>query len=157
MSPDSFSVLLDSHRAQPFMHEAGLVYIIRHDATGREYVGCTRYDLDTRWRSHLSGRSSSAPLPDAIRQFGAAAFSQHEVAWFPCVQDAFSFENATMRERDTFWPAGFNRRAGRPRLAAIMTQPFPNAHGTIAPEPCAAGARAEPRARNLSHRLNGGE
>lgn len=154
MSPDSFSVLLDSHRAQPFMHEAGLVYIIRHDATGREYVGCTRYDLDTRWRSHLSGRSSSAPLPDAIRQFGAAAFSQHEVAWFPCVQDAFSFENATMRERDTFWPAGFNRRAGRPRLEAFMR----NARITAAPGLMrAAGAMAEPRARNLLHRLNGGE
>ncbi|MCO6062267.1 GIY-YIG nuclease family protein, partial [Pseudomonas sp. MOB-449] len=60
-------------------HANGIIYLVRHRGSGKQYVGLTTQTLERRWEYHLqqarAGHIKGAEsLHAAIREFGADAF-----------------------------------------------------------------------------------
>lgn len=96
----------------------GLIYVVTHRATGRQYVGQTKeLSAQHRWQKHIDELSkpstkSLRPLIKAIEQFGPDAFSCEPI------DDASSL--AELNEKERYWintlgtlkPNGFNATRG---------------------------------------------
>jgi len=71
--------------------EACSVYVITHVASGRQYVGITRFAVKERWKAHCYGafvRQCIYPLHSAMREFGEDAFSVE------CIYDNLTWNQA---------------------------------------------------------------
>ncbi len=96
----------------------GLIYVVTHKASGRQYVGQTKErTVRDRWNKHIeevtkTSRKSRRPLIEAIRKYGPSAFT------FRKVDDAASLAELNEKERHwinklgTLVPRGFNRSRG---------------------------------------------
>jgi len=94
----------------------GFIYLIRHRASGRQYVGQTLLPVRKRWEEHI--RSSEAADPQgphlrcAIRKHGRKAFSVEEIDQTLSFHDANSKERHWIKKLKTLYPAGFNMTRG---------------------------------------------
>jgi group I intron endonuclease len=96
----------------------GLIYVVTHKASGRQYVGQTKErTVRDRWKKHIeevtkTSRKSRRPLIEAIRKYGPGAFT------FKKIDDAASLAELNEKERHwinklgTLIPRGFNRTRG---------------------------------------------
>jgi group I intron endonuclease len=96
----------------------GLIYVITHIQTGRQYVGQTKeLCVGDRWSLHLEeankkSRKSKRPITRAILEYGADAFK------YTAIDDACS--HAELNAKEVFWikqlntrvPHGFNATRG---------------------------------------------
>lgn len=95
----------------------GRVYKVTHLATGRSYVGITRSNIKKRWLEHLEKANSSKTVPsgslqEAIREFGADAFSVEEIATAHSESELCNAERRSIDEFKTLRPCGYNLTRG---------------------------------------------
>lgn len=92
-----------------------VVYLIRNEVTGLEYVGATEVGLDGRMAKHFYAAFSdeqSHPLYAAMREHGMAAFTYRVLAECGDRHELYARERAEIAERKTLWPGGYNQMAG---------------------------------------------
>lgn len=93
----------------------GFVYLIRHRASGRGYVGVSRTTLDLRWDAHCrqARMGSTKRFHLAIRRHGEDAFTR-EILRDGIKDDALlaDIERSLIAELGTLWPRGFNANRG---------------------------------------------
>jgi group I intron endonuclease len=130
------------------------IYVLRHTATGREYIGKTVEPLSHRLSGHKSRakRGESYPLHEAIRADGIEAFTMELLAVATSHEELWRLERAFIAERNTLHPHGFNLvRGGRGNYgwkmpdetrqkiaAARIGQPSSNKGRQMSPAQCAA-------------------
>ena len=127
---------LELARHKEFMTQYGLIYVITHTASGKQYVGQTHYisSLDRwygcngRWRAHLSDAGvvkleKGIQLPDdfkggtcrylnfALRKYGSNAFCLEELLSTPTEYLTF-YEDKFIRDFNTLAPNGYNLTTG---------------------------------------------
>lgn len=94
----------------------GFIYLIRHRASGRQYVGQTLLPVPKRWAEHVRSSEEADPegphLRCAIRKHGRKAFSVKEIDQTLSFHDANSKERHWIRKLRTLHPAGFNMTRG---------------------------------------------
>lgn len=94
-----------------------ILYLIRHIASGREYVGSTVRTASQRWRDHLSAcftKGVRSPLYSEMREFGRTAFELIEIERCADYEALMDRERQVILERNTLYPNGYNQvRGGR--------------------------------------------
>jgi hypothetical protein len=95
----------------------GYIYVITHDASGKQYVGQTRTTVERRWQGHVqsalkAGQTRDRALSVAIREHGPAAFSIRKVAEVANLQIANDLERQWIDKLATRSPNGFNATRG---------------------------------------------
>src|SRR3990167_7979837 len=92
------------------------IYVIRHKASGREYVGKTVEPLSHRLSGHRSRatRGSRSPLHHAMQADGVDAFEMELLATATSHDELWALEKQFIEERNTVYPNGYNLvRGGR--------------------------------------------
>lgn len=95
----------------------GRVYKVTHIATGKAYVGVTRSNIKKRWLEHVEKANSSKKVPagslqEAIREFGADAFSVEAIATAHSLSELCDAERRSINEFKTLRPYGYNLTRG---------------------------------------------
>jgi group I intron endonuclease len=129
-----------------------VIYVITHVASGRKYVGYTRYTAPRRYRGHVKAAKAGEDtyIARAIRLYGASAFK---------IEVLEQCEEALLNEREIFWiqklgtvkPHGFNLTeggGGMLRPSESTRQKMRDAHlgkvrGPLSEEHKAAVSRAQ--------------
>lgn len=94
------------------------LYVIRHKASKKEYVGITTTSLPTRWSQHKSvarRHVGKQLIHQAIRDEGVEAFEMELLGQAETLEELWAMEERAVRERKTMSPDGYNRAGGRPR------------------------------------------
>lgn len=87
----------------------GVVYIIKNNVNGKQYVGSTLRSFEQRLREHRLANTNS-PLHTAINKYGWENFS-HEVVFTSDDIDALrKREGFEMGNRNTFGEDGYNKK-----------------------------------------------
>lgn len=90
----------------------GVIYIITNNCNGKQYIGQTRDDPQTRWERHLwGGDNDDYPLYRAMRKYGKSNFS------FKIIEE---IDNKLLDAREIYWikkkntyvPNGYNCTRG---------------------------------------------
>jgi group I intron endonuclease len=97
-----------------------VIYVITHDATGKQYVGQTRKTLWTRWRTHRNAAECALDQTYKTRTNIARAMRLHGVAAFSLAVLEAVGEVAELDAREAHWiatlgtmqPKGYNLCAG---------------------------------------------
>ncbi|MFC4733916.1 GIY-YIG nuclease family protein [Salipiger abyssi] len=114
----------------------GIIYAVRHGASGKAYVGLTVQTLERRWEFHCyqATRGSITGLDSlhaAIREHGPDAFSMVELDRGAAKKDLEDKERRWIRKLGTLAPNGFNLHAGgvsggRNKVPQVVDgKPFP--------------------------------
>jgi group I intron endonuclease len=90
---------------------SAIVYVIRHLATKREYVGTTVHH-ERRWREHLMHVDPNSHIQRSIRKYGRDSFSFEVLSEHDDQLAARAAEIETIRSRGSRWPNGFNHTDG---------------------------------------------
>jgi hypothetical protein len=95
----------------------GIIYLVTHVASGKQYVGLTVMFLKDRWSKHLDDArnkriQSEVSLHEAIRQHGADTFSIEQVDSGECKLGLEKKEREWIRRLNTLSPNGFNISPG---------------------------------------------
>lgn len=112
MTPeDAFSVVPNPGYAN------GVIYLIEHQPTGRQYVGLTIVSEEKRWRQHVeqaqAGHIKSLDsLHAAIRTYGQEEFTISVIDQGTTKQDLERKERHWIKALGTMVPNGFNISAG---------------------------------------------
>lgn len=98
-------------------YASGLIYLVTHIASGKQYVGLTIQTLERRWTYHLqqarAGHIKGADsLHAAIREFGAEAFSVIQIDAGTTKIDLEKKERLWIGRKGTSLPTGYNIAAG---------------------------------------------
>jgi len=90
------------------------IYVIRHKASGREYIGKTVRSLTHRWACHRydAQLGSSSMLYRAMRKYGVEAFAMELLAVATSSHELNDLEQRFIVERQTRVPHGFNITEG---------------------------------------------
>lgn len=93
------------------------IYVIRHKASGREYIGKTVRSLSQRWACHRSSAKHGEPsaLYNAMRAEGVEAFEMELLATAASDVELDALEKRFIIERHTRTPHGYNICAGGQR------------------------------------------
>jgi group I intron endonuclease len=99
------------------MGTTGIIYVITHRASGKQYVGLTVTTLEKRWSDHISaaqsnGKLGQTPIRTAIRTYGAEAFDIQIVDHGTQGVDLQEKERAWIDKLGTLEPHGYNVRKG---------------------------------------------
>lgn len=95
----------------------GIVYLVTHVVSGMQYVGITIQSLERRWCYHLEQAKaghikSEASLHEAIRQYGADAFSIEQIDSGESKSSLEIKEREWIKNLNTLRPNGFNISTG---------------------------------------------
>lgn len=96
----------------------GLIYVVTHRATGRQYVGQTKeLSAQHRWQKHIDELSkpstkSLRPLIKAIQDFGPDAFSCESIDNASSLAELNEKERYWIHKLGTLRPNGFNATRG---------------------------------------------
>ncbi|WP_349569329.1 GIY-YIG nuclease family protein [Azotobacter salinestris] len=95
----------------------GVVYLVTHKQTGKQYVGITIQSIERRWKGHIdnSARSdikSEQSLHAAIRKFGPESFTIEIIDHGSMNKDLEAKERAWIKKLNTLTPNGFNISTG---------------------------------------------
>lgn len=95
----------------------GIIYRVTHIASSKSYVGLTVQTLQQRWRNHLEqaqsgGVRNEVSLHQAIRDFGAEAFSIEQIDSGTTKGTLEAKERLWIEKLGTLAPAGFNIAGG---------------------------------------------
>lgn len=95
------------------------VYLLTCSASGKRYVGITRFTPRRRWRRHVARalankkRNGDCPaLHRAIRAYGEDAFTQEVICVALTWEGACDAERTLIAELGTKWPGGYNLTDG---------------------------------------------
>lgn len=93
------------------------IYCHTHIESGRRYIGLTKQTWQKRWKNHVYAAKSSKGgkwhFPNAIRKYGAAAFSHEVLEVCGTLEEANSAEERWIEYFDTRNPEkGFNLTKG---------------------------------------------
>lgn len=89
------------------------IYLLTNLKTGLKYVGSTTKSAAVRWQRHIArSRESAAALPQAILEFGEAAFSVSVLNEATNKKAADYLERFWIRELQTLYPFGYNEQEG---------------------------------------------
>jgi group I intron endonuclease len=96
---------------------AGLIYLVTHVESGKQYVGLTIQTLDRRWTYHLEQSRAGLikgtdSLHAAIRKHGADAFTMVQIDNGTTKVDLEQKERHWIKVRGTLLPAGYNISTG---------------------------------------------
>jgi group I intron endonuclease len=99
------------------MGTTGIIYVITHRASGKQYVGLTVTTPEKRWSDHISaaqsnGKLGQTPIRTAIRTYGAEAFDIQIVDHGTQGVDLQEKERAWIDKLGTLEPHGYNVRKG---------------------------------------------
>lgn len=85
------------------------LYKITHRDSGRAYVGMTKWNVDQRWKLHVSAAQLAASvMGQAILEYGEEAFSREELEFVGEKSEAIERERALILFHETLSPGGFN-------------------------------------------------
>lgn len=95
----------------------GVIYLITHKASRKQYVGLTVQNIERRWKNHQeqaynSSIASTESLHAAIREFGADAFSVEEIDKGSIKIDLKGKEKDWIKKLNTLAPNGYNISTG---------------------------------------------
>lgn len=98
-------------------YASGIIYLVRHRDSGKQYIGLTIQTLERRWEYHLqqarAGHIKGAEsLHAAIREFGVDAFEVTQIDTGTTKKDLERKEREMIRHYNTLAPHGFNISAG---------------------------------------------
>jgi GIY-YIG catalytic domain len=125
-----------------------IVYVIINIAVGKRYVGQTTKTLEFCWQGHLAqartGRRDM-PLLDAIREYGAAAFTKETAQVCSSQYEMNYAERAWIERLGTIIPDGYNASFG------IWRHPRQNARisAALMGRPCTWGAKIAAAQRGI--------
>ena len=57
----------------------GVIYVVTHLVSGKQYVGQTVSTLKARWKGHCNGKKGIGILVDAIKKYGRESFSMAQI------------------------------------------------------------------------------
>lgn len=89
----------------------GIIYLVTHKTTGKQYIGQTIQTLERRWETHLSGGTKAEEsLYAAIKKYGSEAFEICQI------DEAAKEEDDDLARRERYWiqklgtltPHGYN-------------------------------------------------
>ncbi|MFD1693572.1 GIY-YIG nuclease family protein [Azotobacter chroococcum] len=95
----------------------GVVYLVTHKETGRQYVGITIQSFEMRWKGHVESAAkdsikSEHSLHAAIRKFGQDAFTIEVIDHGSMNHDLEIKERSWIKKFNTLVPNGFNISPG---------------------------------------------
>ncbi|WP_212634815.1 GIY-YIG nuclease family protein [Runella slithyformis] len=95
----------------------GLIYLITHKASEKQYIGLTIQTLERRWKYHLEQAfaghiKSHNSLHSAIREFGPDAFEIQMIDIGTTKKDLEQKEKYWIKELQTLIPKGYNISTG---------------------------------------------
>jgi hypothetical protein len=96
----------------------GIIYVVTHRATGRQYVGQTKeVSAYHRWQKHIEELSKPStkrlrPLIQAIQEFGPDAFSCQQIDGAHSLAELNEKERYWIQKLGTLKPNGFNATRG---------------------------------------------
>ncbi len=95
----------------------GIVYLVTHRESGKQYVGITIQSLSRRWQNHCDQALAatikhSNSLHAAIREFGNSAFSIEKIDYGTTKSDLEAKERRWIKKLCTLVPYGFNISSG---------------------------------------------
>ena len=110
------------------------IYVIRHNVSGREYVGQTVQRLSARMACHKwdAYNRSNSVINRAIRKYGVDAFTMELLAVANSMIELDELEQRFIRERDTLRPHGFNILEGGQGELRTKGKPAPKTAETRA-------------------------
>ncbi len=88
------------------------IYCITNSVNGKRYVGQTIQSIEARWRAHRSSHGRCRALENAIRKYGAEAFSIEGIAIAESQSELDRLEQLWIERLDTVSPKGYNLRGG---------------------------------------------
>jgi group I intron endonuclease len=99
------------------MGTTGVIYVLTHRASGKQYVGLTVTTLEKRWSDHISAAQSNStagqtPIRAAILVYGAEAFDIKIVDHGALGEDLQEKEQAWIDKLGTLHPNGYNVMKG---------------------------------------------
>lgn len=91
-----------------------LVYLIRNKINGKGYVGQTIRSLEIRWKNHCQKNRvrTRMPISLAIQKYGPENFEVEVLEECASVKELNLAEVLWTLKLQTFWPKGYNLRAG---------------------------------------------
>lgn len=94
-------------------YQHGVIYVVTHKDSGRQYVGLTVQTMERRWLYHQEQSRagwirSECSLHAAIRKYGASAFEISVIDHGTAKMDLEAKERKWIRELGTMAPHGFN-------------------------------------------------
>lgn len=95
----------------------GIVYVVTHGSSNKQYVGITVQSLDRRWKYHLDQAraghiENERSLHAAIREFGADKFIIEQIDTGSSKGSLEAKERKWIKELGTLVPHGFNISTG---------------------------------------------
>lgn len=98
-------------------YEKGIVYLITHTESGKQYIGITIQSLERRWVNHIEqakagSLKSEASLHEAIRRYGADAFSISIIDHGSTKGGIEQSERNWIKQLNSLEPNGFNISPG---------------------------------------------
>lgn len=96
----------------------GLIYLVTHRASGKQYVGLTRLSIEERWQLHCvqadesKRRTLTRPFINAIHEHGMDAFTVKQIDRAKSLGELNTKERYWIEKLNTIWPNGFNVTAG---------------------------------------------
>ena len=92
----------------------GIIYVVTNLVNGKQYVGQTRYSLDTRWRYHSRciRKNYGGALYSAVRKYGFDAFTVEQIDSAETLDELNVLEARYIAELQTFAPNGYNMTTG---------------------------------------------
>lgn len=98
-------------------YEKGIVYLITHIETGKQYVGITIQSIERRWKNHTEqakagSLKSDASLHEAIRRYGADAFKVSIIDHGSTKRGLEKAERDWIKQLNSLEPNGFNISPG---------------------------------------------
>ena len=91
-----------------------IVYVHTNKINGHRYVGCTKLDIESRWKRHLkSARTGSeCAFHRAIRKYGPDAFEHEVIEVLSTQSGAFLAEKLWIEQFGSVVPNGYNLSTG---------------------------------------------
>ena len=87
----------------------GIIYMIKHRASGKAYIGQTQSTLEKRLKAHMKAKSY---IGGALRKHGREAFSVKVLHANVPKQNLNRLERTEIAMRGTMAPKGFNLTPG---------------------------------------------
>ena len=105
------------------------IYCHIHTETGRRYIGLTKRTMERRWSQHVCQsrhtKNGRWHFPNAIRKYGAAAFSHEVLEVCETLEEANTAEEIWVTHFDTMNPKkGFNLTKGGKHIPHTKKNPW---------------------------------
>lgn len=79
------------------------VYLITNEINGHDYIGYTSLDLEKRFKLHVSSKTKSMPIVDAIKKYGSKNFNITLLCDFDTKNEATSQEIKLIEELKPYY------------------------------------------------------